>query len=278
MKTIYSFGVVLMTVIIAAVVLGAAPPMTVVNPDTAPYLDNEYHVIQPYTTLWYRINYTGDHSQMNLRLVKGSENALQFMIHKPAQMNEWWKNPSPVGQGSPQKDDLVWSGNSHEGGDWYVELMNYNNKPVVFNFETQGKGILSAAAPIAGSPAVAAAAVPQPTFGNTTPDTALPISDKQFVIPANTTLWYSFFYPGDNSQLTLRLIRGAKEDLTFMIHTPNQLAKWWDVNPIGRGSVQKDDLVATLNSNEGGTYYVEVTNDNPYAVGFDFSLFNVPKP
>ena len=271
MKTLRLFGMVLMTVIFAALIWGAAPPMTVTNPDTAPNIDNEYHVIQPYTTLWYRVNYAGDHSQMNLRLVKGNENALQFMVHKPDQMGKWYNNPSPVGQGTPQKDDLVWSGNSHEGGAWYVELMNYNDKPVVFNFETQGKGILSAPAPVSGPAVVAAAAAPQPTFGNTTPDTALPISDKQFVIPGNTTLWYNFFYQGDHSQVVVRLDQGAKEKLAFMIHAPNQLSKWWDVKPIGRGSPEGDDLVWSSNSHEGGNYIVEVTNNNPYAVGFTMS-------
>ena len=271
MKTLRLFGVVLMTVIFAAVILGAAPPLTVANPDTAPFIDNAYHVIQPYSTLWYRLNYEGDHSQMNLRLVKGNENALQFMVHKPAQMSGWWKNPDPVGQGSPQKDDLVWSGNSHEGGTWYVEVMNYNDKPVVFNFEAQGKGILPASAPVSAPPVIAAAAVPQPTFGNTAPETALPISGEKFVIPANTTLWYSFFYPGDHTQVVVRLDQGAKEKLNFMIHAPNQLSKWWDVDPIGRGSPEGDDLVWSSNSHEGGTYMVEVANHNPYAVGFTMS-------
>lgn len=278
MNALRVLGVGLMTVVFAAALLAAAPPMTVTNPDMAPYIDSDYHVIPAYTTQWYRLNYAGDHSQLDILLDNGNKNALQFMVHKPAQMNKWWENPSPVGRGSPDKDNLIWSGNSHEGGTWYVELMNYNSQPVTYRFETFGKGLLPEKPVVPVAPAAVAPAVPQPTFANTEPAKALPITNEKFVVPANTTLWYSFFYPGDNSQMTMRMIPGAQEKLSFMVHTPSQIAKWWDVNPIGRGSVQKDDLVATLNSNEGGTYYIEVTNDKPYAVGFNFDLFNIPKP
>lgn len=278
MNVLRLLGVGLITVLFAAVLLAAAPPMTVTNPDTAPYIDSDYHVIPAYTTQWYRLNYAGDHSQLDILLDNGNKNALQFMVHKPAQMEKWWENPSPVGRGNPAKDDLIWSGNSHEGGTWYVELMNYNDKPITYRFETLGKGLLPEKPTVTTAPAVVPAAVPQPTFANTEPAKALPITSEKFVVPANTTLWYSFFYPGDNSQMTMRMIPGTQEKLSFMVHTPSQLAKWWDVKPIGRGSAQKDDLVATLNSNEGGTYYIEVTNDNPYAVGFNFDLFNIPKP
>lgn len=278
MKTWRLWGLIALTVLCAAFVIGAVPPLTVTNPDTAPFLDGDFHVIQPMSALWYRLNYAGDHSQFTIHLDNGSKNGLQFMVHKPAQMGKWWENPGPVGRGTAQGDDLFWAGNSHEGGTWYVELLNYNNKPVTYRFETTGKGLLPAAPAVSLAQAVASAAVPQPAYANIEPAKALPITNDKFVVPANTTLWYSFFYPGDNSQMTMRMIPGNQEKLSFMVHTPSQIAKWWDMKPIGRGSLQKDYLVATLNSNEGGTYYIEVTNANPYAVGFTFDLFDIPKP
>lgn len=268
MNTLRLLGVVLMTVLFAAFVIGAVPPLTVTNPDTAPFLDGDYHVIQPMSASWYRLNYAGDHSQFSIQLDNGNKNGLLFMVHKPAQMDKWWENPSPVGRGTPAGDDLKWAGNSHEGGTWYVELQNYTNKPVVYRFETIGKGLLPEKPAVTTAPAIVPAAVPQTTFANTEPAKALPITDKEFVIPANTTLWYSFSYPGDHSQVTVNLPRGVDEHLRYDVITPEQLGSWWNAEPIGRGSPEQGALLWSSNSHVPGTYYVKVSNDNPYAVAF----------
>jgi len=272
MKTWRFVGVSVMAILFAALLLAAAPPITVTNPDSAPYLDGDYHTIPANTTLWYRLNYAGDHSQLVVLLNKGNENALQFMVHKPDQMTKWWTDPSPVGRGTAKQDDLIWAGNSHEPGTWYVELTNPNATAQTYRFTVQGKGFLPEnPAVTTAAAAVAPATTTQPTFENTDPTKAIAIADQQYVIPANTTLWYSFYYPGDNSQITVRLPRGVDENLRYAIITPEQVDSWWNADPIGRGNPYDNGLIWSSKSHVPGTYYVKVTNDNPYAVAFNLS-------
>jgi len=270
MKAWRFVGVSVLAVLCAALLLAAAPPIVVTNPDTAPYMDGDYHVIPAYTTLWYRLNYAGDHSQLVIRMLNGNENALQFMVHKPDQMTKWWTNPGPVGRGTATKDDLIWAGNSHEPGTWYVEVTNPNAIAEVYKFAVQGKGFLPEK-PAVTTAAVVPATTTQPTFENTEPAKAIAISDQQYVIPAKTTLWYSFYYPGDKSQITVNLPRGVDEHLRYSILTPEQMKSWWSVDPIGRGSPYDNGLIWSSKSHVPGTYYVKVMNDNPYAVAFNLS-------
>ena len=92
------------------------------------------------------------------------------------------------------------------------------------------------------------------------------------MILAHTTLWYRFDYPGHNSQVTVKLPNGAAKLLQFSIVSPEQAIAWWNAPGIGAGATKGSNLIWSRRSPQAGTYYVKVTNNNPYAVIFDLLI------
>lgn len=137
-----------------------------------------------------------------------------------------------------------------------------------------------------GTVATAAGTVP-----NDIPATAAAIDGQPHEIAGNFSLWYKFDYSVSHSegktqgeQVKLVLSDGNKLGLKFGVYTPEQVLKWWDNDPIGRGTPQllsegnlpvlyegdhlSNDLVWVGRFAAPGTYYVQVTNDNAYPVIF----------
>src|SRR5690349_16034454 len=112
--------VVLFAVLALALSVGvAAVSAAGTGPVGAPYVDSASHLLNANSDTWYRFEYDGTHSQVTVRLVDAQDSGLAFEVYPPTQMPEWWKYEG-IGMGSAHAQDLLWTGNSHEGGTWYV--------------------------------------------------------------------------------------------------------------------------------------------------------------
>jgi len=240
------------------------------SPVGAPYVDNGTHTIPAKASTWYRFEYDGSHSQILVRLVDAKDRGLRFQIFAPTQMGDWW-NQDPVGAGNVQNNDLIWSGNSHEGGAWYVQVINDNPAPMPFQLTVTGEDVsFLPTLPVKQESPNAVVVSPE----NIDPNKAFFVDPAAKVIPGNTTLWYRFAYDGTRDQVILKIPNGWENNLRFEIHTPSQMTRWWDssIKPIGQGSPSDKDLVWSGNSIEAGWWYVQVINDNPHNVGFAFQV------
>ncbi len=242
------------------------------NPATAPYIDNQIHSAPGNSSLWYRFDYApgDDHPAVTVKLVNGYNSGVRFEVYTPEQMKTWWDTP-PIGQGTPDGDNLVWTGRFTLGGTYCVELVNDNSYAMDFQLTIAGQGVtLKTAAPSA-APAlvpVTGAAAPA-SAANTDPGKAINLPVKDQGIPAKSSLWYRFNYAADDGTVTVTRPYGDLNHLKFEIYTPGQIGSWWDVDPVGRGSADGDDLVWSGDLRFGGTYYVRVVNDSPNGIGFE---------
>ena len=97
------------------------------------------------------------------------------------------------------------------------------------------------------------------------------IPSQTQTIQGNSELWYRYEYDGNRSQVTLR-IPSAPDGLTVQVHNPASMESWWSSDPIGVLSWEGNDMVWSGNSNESGTYYVQIDNENAFAVNFSLVL------
>ncbi len=126
------------------------------NPATAMYIDNVAHSIPGKSMQYYRFEYAGDNSTIQLNLVNGVRGNVAFNVYTPEQINEstWWLLP-PIGRGtapscyqpanpdrdpicSPFASDLVWVGKFYTPGTYYVEVQNLSEQPQNFTLEIRG--------------------------------------------------------------------------------------------------------------------------------------------
>lgn len=238
------------------------------EPVGAPYVDNQVHNIPADSSVWYRFQYAGDHSQMTIRLVGAEDKGLAFQVYTPAQIVDWWDHDG-IGAGSPKDNDLVWTGNAPEPGTWWIKVMNERAAPATFELVVSGKGVSFAEPPVITAP-IQSASVTLPV--NALPTSAFIVDTSTQLVPAKTTLWYRFSYDGERDQLIIKVPNGAENRLRVHVHTPTQMTTWWDVLPIGQLTAQDNDLVWSGNSNEAGWWYLEVMNDNNYPIGFTILL------
>lgn len=117
---------------------------------------------------------------------------------------------------------------------------------------------------------------------NNGPATALYIDNLAHTIPGNSSEWFKFNYGGGNSLTTVALLNGANSGLHFDVYTPEQVMDLANETPIGRGTVQavscntgsstaecvRNDLRWEGKFHTGGTYYVQLFNDNPAPAAF----------
>jgi hypothetical protein len=257
-------------------VLSAAAAGT--DPVGAPYVENGIHSINGNTSDWYRFEYAGDHSQMMVKLVNarynGMDHGLAFQVYAPSQMQDWWKH-NGVGAGNPKGNDLIWTGNSHENGTWWIKVTNNNPTNTQFNFAVTGDKVSFAPPSQPAKAGIQSAAVTGPA--NADPNLALAVDSNWKEIPAETTLWYRFPYGGGHDQAILTIPDGAKNNLRIHIHTPEQMKNWWSVTPVGQATPKDDDLVWSGSAEEGGWWYVEVMNDNLTPLNFRLLLQQIDR-
>jgi hypothetical protein len=263
------FAVLALMLSVGAFAAGAAGT----DPTGAPYVDNTTKVVGPNGSAWYRFEYTGDHSQINIKLMDAIlsdvDRGLSFEVYTPSQIKDWWKNDG-IGAGSLQGHDLIWSGNSHESGTWWIKVNNI--KPIEMPFELIVTGDKVSFAP----PTQPVTAVTLPSAGalveNAVPDKAMVVNADARVIPGETTVWYRFPYGGGHDQINLNVLNGADENLRVYVLTPEQVKTWWSANPVGQATPKDGDLLWSGNSHESGNWYIKVVNDNPYAVNLQMLL------
>jgi len=184
-------------------------------------------------------------------------------------MQEWWKQDG-IGAGSPKGNDLLWTGNAHEGGTWWIKVTNTNPSEKQFNLAVAGDKVSfvqpSQPANVVTEPSVVAG------LENANPNAAEIIDSSWKVIPAGTTLWYRFPYNGGHDQAILTVPDGGKNLLRVHVHTPEQMKNWWNATPVGQATPKDNDLVWSGNAEDGGWWYIEVMNDNAAPVNFQLLL------
>lgn len=208
----------------------------------------------------------------------------------------------PQLSGGCQSDDLTWTSTFNSGGRYYVQVVNRNAFAASFLLTVVGKGVSvapamvpSPSAPSATS-ALSASAAPPTTPAGTNTDNyhAAPIDGQPHNIPANAGLWYQFSYDagsrGDRPVVTVKLLNGSHSGVGFKVYAAAQAVTWWDsdTHPVGQGTsyaincdtgeaqegggCQSNDLVWVGRFNFGGTFYVQVINDNSYPATFQLTI------
>jgi hypothetical protein len=109
---------------------------------------------------------------------------------------------------------------------------------------------------------------------NTTPANAVYLDNQWHYIPPRTSLWFLFDYAGDRTIAEIILLDGNPKKLQFNVYSPAQISGHQDsTNPVGRGSAPQvncdtgkclsNHILWKSASPEGGTYMIEVVNENP---------------
>lgn len=241
----------------------AATPTVANEPIGAPVVDNQPHMIEPNTVLWYRFTYAGDESLITLRMIDIDHQGVEFAVFAPNQVGNWW-DEEPIGRSSIEYHDLVWSGATPVAGTYYVKIDNTNPFAKSFTLLVGGLGVGVAPAP--------APAVIVPPRENTDATSAALLDNAQHTIAGNSSLWYKYEFPGDHRQLAVRMPNGAAMGLEFRVFTGTQLDTWWKSDPFGTGNVEGDDLTWTTTEYIGEWIYIQVVNANPYALQFRMDL------
>ncbi len=134
--------------------LAAGPNNT--TPASAAMLDNQAHAIQGGSSLWYRFDYAGDHSQVTITLVNGANGQVAFSVFTPQQINDWW-DTKPIGRGTvytlncntgqpaPEgkctSNDLSWGGEFPFAGTYYVQVVNNGSFAAQPLLQISGSGV-----------------------------------------------------------------------------------------------------------------------------------------
>jgi TolB protein len=112
------------------------------------------------------------------------------------------------------------------------------------------------------------------------PDDALVPTSEWAPLDPKESLWYAFWYAGDDSQITVRLQMEPDDSATFAVWTPDQIWHWGlgeYVEPVGRGSADpraEGTLLWSGSFPTSGTYYVVVEHSGRHP-GTGFYLFAV---
>lgn len=113
------------------------------SPASAVYIDNESHSIEGKTTRYFRFEYAGDNSPIEISLLNGADRGLAFNVYTPEQINEstWWLLP-PIGRGTRlHLTDLVWVGKFYAPGTYYVEVQNFGEQAQEYTMTIRGPSV-----------------------------------------------------------------------------------------------------------------------------------------
>lgn len=242
--------------------------------------------IAPNSALWYRFDYSGDKSQIVINLQSDQILGLNFKVYTPEEVQNIGSQDVAIGQGTVQQGScqtisnpnqscvnlpgLFWAGRFNAGGTYLVLVTNSSQDFRSFSLTITGSGVgggqqsmntqtMQQTSNGQGIP-VTGAAPSSPNMGSSK-DMALPINNVSTVIPANSSVWYKFDYAGDQQQVILNLLTNNIAGMDFKVIDTNG-------NTIGRGTVQNFNgsalagLLWSGNFNVGGTYFVQVINNN----------------
>ena len=271
-------------IIAGSLALGIAGPGIALaagrGPDDALTADNQWTALAADQPVWYAFNYAGDGSQIVVRMGVDASNPASFEVWTPDQLVQWARGDSvsPVGRGAANDlfgGDLIWSGNFDTAGTYYVLVTTAS--PTTYALQISGDGVsfLQPSAPAQAATVTAVTAAPATAATTETtkvaaktgqaPSEALTAAGEWSPLAVGQSVWYAFNYPGDGSQVTVRMSLGQSDSAAFAVWTPEALARAAQddtVQPVGRGSVSDlfgGDLVWTGSFNTPGVYYVVVT-------------------
>jgi len=143
-------------------VFGQGPVNT--NPRSAVYIDNQWHVIPPNTTLWYVFDYDNQRLTAEIKLFDGVTKQLQFNLYTPDQIGVN-SIGNPIGRGMPpgESNDLQWKGVFYGGGTFFVEVINPTSVAQPFLLGIAGGGVTLGVQPPAPTPLPTRIPPPPPT-------------------------------------------------------------------------------------------------------------------
>ncbi len=143
-----------------ALVLGAGAMIVTAQGPTNTYpggavgMDNQFHFIPANARLWYFFEYAGDRSPIELVLLEGTINRLDFNLYLPTQVTlpDQFADkpigrgtspalPCPSGAANCAANNKVWLGNFTLPGIFYVQVINNNPQGVSFLLQVTGSGI-----------------------------------------------------------------------------------------------------------------------------------------
>jgi hypothetical protein len=279
------------------------------GPGDALSVTGSSQTIQAGRRLWYAFQYSGDKSQILVRMSVWPANSVSFAVWTPTDVQLWprAKKENPVGRGSPNSlygGDLTWTGSFNLPGTYYVVVDQAGPVAGNFNLQVTGSGVSlvsptrtptpapTTRAPFnAGISAQAAAPVapsygynfvqntPTPVPPGTGPDSAAPVPAVSQTLAVGQRLWYAFQYSGDGSQILVRMSVWPANSASFAVWTPGDVQRWAQggkaESPVGRGSPNRlygGDLTWSGNFNQPGTYYVVVDQTGPAASTIDLKV------
>lgn len=278
------------------------------SPDTAGYIDNQIHSIQPHTGMWFKFDYdAGNRDIATLTLVDANKSGLRFEVWTPQDVTNTAENKpigrgtagkvncdtgDPTNQGGCETSDLTWVGAFGLSGTYYVQIVNDNDsvKNTVLTIKGASVSLGAPVQPNTGTQVAPPTNVSPPSNAQSVdnPSSAVAIDSAAHTLPAHSATWYSFDYTlpatqGDRLAKIVKLVGGKDSGVRVEVWTPDHVNDWWDnQKPVGQGTVysvqcdtgqcESNDLTWIGSFNMGGTYYVRVVNDNDHPTNFTLTI------
>ncbi|MBI1297282.1 hypothetical protein GC175_20215 [bacterium] len=219
---------------------------------------------------WYAFRDEGDGEAIQIEMdVDGSAT---FEVWTAEQIRRWanGEEVDAVGSGSSNdyvNADLVWNGSFVQSGNYYV-LVKQGSGSSNYQLRISGDDV-SFPAPTAEMETVTettttGSTAPQAEVeqNNTLAGQTTEIDGQWRSINSQNPATYTFAYVGDNEQVTLKMEVSPTDTVSFAVWTPAQWAehsRGEDVDPVGRGSAEKDSVLTWSGSfNQAGEYVVTV--------------------
>jgi hypothetical protein len=277
--TVSLFGLMATAPVFAAATSGTGPAQAMTPSDT---WTSEPSMGQT----WYSFQYAGDLSQINVLMNASPTAYTGFKVYTPEEVRLWAQGEAlnAIGAGAVNPDlggDLSWSGNFNEGGTYYIVVSDTGTGTSYYQLQVTGSGVslplTATQAPVAMTAPAAMAAAAASTSG-ITPDQAIHLPASNVIVPANSSVWFSFNYAGGSSQILLWLDAGGQSGLSFSVFTPFEEQQWVSgasTASIGMGSANPDiggDLAWSGNFDQGGVYFVRVDNTTSGPLGFSMNI------
>lgn len=254
---------------------------------------------------WYAFQYLGDSSQILVRMSVDTNHPASFEVWTPNDLQQWADGlaVTPVGQGTINGymgNDLTWTGSFDTPGTYYVIVTDPNPAPANYSLQITGSGVSFGMESVQAVPAAAVSSAPAAPVAATTsqtapaaapaanakpaaksgmgPGDALSISGQWTPLAVGQQVWYAFQYPGDGSQVTIRMALDLSNAANFAVWTPTELmqsAQDSTIQPVGRGSVDDSlggDLAWSGNFDTPGTYYVVVTQSGSVPANYQLTI------
>jgi hypothetical protein len=179
---------------------------------------------------------------------------------------------------------VSWSGNFNRAGVYYVVATNTSSSTIWYRIDVSGAGVTyqttvaeQAASPVAAT-SLTEATTTVKAAGGETPDQSLTIPANSVSIAPGATIWHTFQYAGDQSQIRVWLDAQGQSGPGFSVWTPDQMRQYLTgsaVDPVGRGAYDANvsgDLTWSGSFPQNGAYYVQVTNNGSAVIEYTMSM------